>query len=386
MERDSRTIRRRLIAFSCVVVFVFSLFMIDLFRIQVVHAEDYASQRVALKSTDTTIEAARGEILDSNGTPLVTNRQVNSIIFNGSYFPSVKEQEQRNKIIIALIKLVEGYGYQWNNSIPMYFDQNGQIQFKADSESDIAYLKSKNVLYLNEYATAQNCLDELKKVFMLEEYSDADALKIGSVCYSLKKSAFSVSNPYTFADDVSVELASAIKENSTYYTGVEISVKTERQYLDGTIAPHIIGVTGPLNEQEYTQKKEQYDEAVKDVNLTTEEKNLLGLRAYSMDDTIGKFGIENAMESYLRGTNGIETTVTDSDKNKTTEVTTQPVQGDTVILTIDADFQKSVQNSLESFVEKYRDKSSIPAVGLLMRLPRPFARAVKRFSVVPCST
>lgn len=363
MDNNTKTVHKRLIVFTVVILFVFSLFMVDLFRIQIVHAEDYSTQRVALSATDTTIVAARGEILDCNGTPLVTNKQVNSIVFNGSYFPSVKEQKQRNEIIISLINLVEKYGTQWNDNIPLYIDAGGNIQFKADSESDIALLKSKSILYLNDYATAQNCFDELKTKFELQDYSDADALKIASVCYSLKKEVFSVTNPYTFANDVSVELASAIKENSSFYAGVEISVTTSREYLDGTIAPHIIGVTGPLNSEEYESLSQKYKDESANESLTTEQKTKLKLRAYSMDDSIGKFGIESAMESYLRGTNGIETTVKDSDGNNTTDITTEPVQGDTVILTIDSNFQKSVQDSLANFVAKYKDKVSIPAVG-----------------------
>ena len=363
MNDKTKSTKFRTVAFTVAVLFVFSLFIADLFRIQIANADEATVERVALKQTDTTIKAARGEILDCNGKPLVTNKQVNSVIFNGSYFPRTDEQEQRNEIIVSLIHLLESYGTEWNNDIPLYFDQNGNVQFMADRDADIKYLKSKNVLYLNEYATAQNCFDELKTKFKLEQYSDADALKIASVCYSLKKNAFTTSNPYTFADNVSVELASKIKENSGFYAGVEIQVTTEREYLNGTLAPHIIGTIGPLNAEEYNKRTEEYNTAVKNENLTTEEKKNLKLRAYAMDDTIGKFGLESAMEQYLRGTNGVESTITDSSGSKTTEITTEPVQGDTVILTIDSDLQLAVQEALANFIAQYKDKASLPAVG-----------------------
>lgn len=363
MNDKTKSTKFRTVAFTVAVLFVFSLFIADLFRIQIANADEATVERVALKQTDTTIKAARGEILDCNGKPLVTNKQINSVVFNGSYFPRTDEQEQRNEIIISLIHLLESYGTEWNNDIPLYFDQNGNVQFMADRDADIKYLKSKNVLYLNEYATAQNCFDELKTKFKLEQYSDFDALKVASVCYSLKKNAFATSNPYTFADNVSVELASKIKENSGFYAGVEIQVTTEREYLNGTLAPHIIGTIGPLNAEEYNKRTEEYNTAVKNENLTTEEKKNLKLRAYAMDDTIGKFGLESAMEQYLRGTNGVESTITDSSGSKTTEITTEPVQGDTVILTIDSDLQLAVQEALANFIAQYKDKASLPAVG-----------------------
>lgn len=350
-------------AFKVAVIILFFIFAADLFSIQLIHGDDYKNQRVAFSHSDTTIFASRGEFLDCNGKKLVTNKQVNSVVFNGSYFPRTDEQEQRNEIIGSLIKLFEKYEVEWNDWLPLEIGENGKVAFKADSEADIALLKSKGILYLNDYATAQNCLDEIKTKFCLEKYSDAEALKIGSVCCSLKRTVFSTTNPYTFAQDVPIELASAIKENSSFYVGVEISVKTARQYLDGTIAPHIIGVTGALNAEEYEKKRQEYIEASSDEKLDTRQQTLLSLRAYAMDDIIGKFGLEGAMENYLRGTNGIERTITDSAGNKSTEVVVAPVQGDTVVLTMNADLQLETQKALKSFVEGHRDNSAIPAVG-----------------------
>lgn len=115
-----------------------------------------------------------------------------------------------------------------------------------------------------------------------------------------------------------------MKENSAKFQGVDIEVVSRRSYTDGTIAPHIIGVVGALNESEYKEKKEAFETASADESLSAEDRRLLSLRAYAMDDTIGKFGIESAMEDYLRGTNGIMTTSTDSEGNKTSEITVAP--------------------------------------------------------------
>lgn len=362
------------------VVFFFAVFFADLFRIQVVHAEEYSTQKVALRPSETTVQAARGEILDCNGVPLVTNEQVNTIVLDASYFPSTKEQEKRNEILYALINLTEEASVQWNDTLPLVFDAAGNIQYKENAESDITFLKSREVLHLNSYATAQNCFDGLVEKFSLQAYSQTDARKIASVCYALKKIAFSTANPYTFADEVPNELAAKIKENSALFQGVDIRVTTRRSYTDGTIAPHILGVVGKLNAEEYNAKKTAYEEASADENLSAAEQQTLSLRAYAMDDTIGKFGIENAMEEYLRGTNGIMTTTTDAEGNKTSEITTAPVDGDAVILTIDSAFQKKVQDSLATFIQNYRDKESIPAVGSAVVID------VKTGGVLACAT
>lgn len=377
---EKKSFKMRTAAGFFAVVFFFALFFADLFRIQVVHAEDYSTQKVALRSSETTVKAARGEILDCNGVPLVTNEQVNSVVLDASYFPSTKEQTRRNEILYTLIRLCEAAGVEWNDNLPLVFDEYGNIQYKENADSDITFLKSRDVLHLNSYATAQNCFDSLVEKFSLQEYDAQDARKIASVCYSLKKISFSAANPFTFADDVPNELAAKLKENSAALAGVDIRVTTRRSYADGTVAPHILGVVGKLNAEEYTAKKSAYDEASADETLTPDQKQQLSLRAYAMDDTIGKFGIESAMEDYLRGTNGVMTTATDAEGNKETEITTAPVDGSAVILTIDSAFQKQVQDALAAFIQNYRDKESIPAVGSAVVLD------VHSSAVLACAT
>ena len=114
----------------------------------------------------------------------MTNEQVNSVVLDASYFPSAKAQEQRNEILCALIHLTEEADIAWNDNLPLVFDANGNIQYKENADSDIAFLKSRDVLHLNSYATAQNCFDSLVEKFSLQNYSKADARKIASVCYS----------------------------------------------------------------------------------------------------------------------------------------------------------------------------------------------------------
>ena len=146
---NKKQIRRRILIFTVSVLFIFSLFAVDLFRIQIVNAADYSTQRVALSETKSTIAASRGEILDCNGTPLVTNEQINSVVLNASYFPSTKEQDKRNEIILSLINLLESEGTAWNDNLPLVLNSDGSVSFKENADKDITYLKSKDVLYLN---------------------------------------------------------------------------------------------------------------------------------------------------------------------------------------------------------------------------------------------
>lgn len=325
---DAQKLKRRNIIIVGIVISVFALFSANLFRIQVVNADN--SENKVVNASTVNIEAARGEIYDRNGKVLVTNRQSNSVIFDSNYFPSQKEMEKRVEIIDSLIKLFEENSSEWLDTLPIKI-RNGKVVFEKDRDSDIAYLKSKDFLNLNEYATAENCLDALIERYGLEGYKKKQARKIASVCYGMKKGFFSSSNPYTFAEEVSNEIVAIIKENSSFYQGVELQIVSSRHYTDGSIAPHIIGTIGAIDADEYSELKEN---------------------GYGMNDIIGKTGIEKKFESYLKGVDGKKTVTVDSEGNKETVYTETPVQGNAVILTIDYDVQKTAQEKLDWLVNE----------------------------------
>ena len=87
----------RTTAFVCVILFVFSFFATDLFRIQVLMRDEYSTKNFFLSSANTKIEALRGEILDSNGKALVYNTSSNSVFIDASYFPKASKKKERKK-------------------------------------------------------------------------------------------------------------------------------------------------------------------------------------------------------------------------------------------------------------------------------------------------
>ncbi len=317
---------------------IFTVFVLRFGYIQIINAKTYADAGKNISSRTVTVEAARGEILDRNGFPIVTNRQGNSVVFDAAAFPSREDQKERNRIIFKLITYFREFKEDWNDNLPLVFDSLGNIVYKEDCEDEIELMKSRDMLNLNSYATAQNCLDSLIDKYELEEYSLRDARDIASVCYEMLSKSFSISNPFTFADDVSNKLVSVVKENSADMPGIEIEITTYREYTDGTVAPHIVGMTGAISAEEYEKNK----------------------NSYSMTDIIGKNGIELAMEKYLKGKNGIKTYYQDADGKTRTENTLDPVQGNSVILTIDFNLQKITQKAIKECLDTMK-KSPVSA-------------------------
>ncbi|MBQ4644643.1 MAG: hypothetical protein IJB72_02675 [Clostridia bacterium] len=377
--KGAYSFKMRATAFVVAVLFVISLFIADLFRIQVIDAQEYASQNIYYSSANTQIEAIRGQIIDTNGKPLVYSLQSNTIYVDGSYFPKASKKQERNEIMLSLLRLLK------ENEVEYNFDdfitiENGEIKYTENIATVRKKLFAKDYLNLNMYATAKNCFDALCDYYELNELSQEDAIMLATVYVAMTRADFSKNNPYTLAENVPTELVSLIKEQSRFYTGIEVRIDTNREYYDGEIAPHIIGYYDYINAEEYTAKTEEYKEALNDENLTEEEKELLKLRSYGMTDKLGKFGIESAYEDELRGTNGILTTVTNGDGSKTTSVTKAPVNGNNVILTIDGDFQKQVQEILSSKINLTKEQGKIDTAGSIVVMD------VHDFSVLACAS
>ena len=327
---SARSPKRRNTTVIAIVLCVFSLFLLKLFDLQILSADE--AEKAPIAQVTVEVNPIRGEILDRNGYPLVTNKQENKIIFTYSSFPT--DYSERNKIIFELIKMFDKSKAEWKDELPIEII-NGKLAFKKDMENSVSYLKSEAFLDLMHYATVENCFDALVDKYELEEYSLADARDIASVYYSLVKDGFNTGRNYIFASDVSNELASAIMEKGYLFPGVELQIDSEREYPDGTLAAHVLGIVGPISEEEYEQGKDQ---------------------GYSLNDKVGKSGIEAAYESELRGQKGEKVITIDSSGTKTEKYTKEPVQGNTLVLTLDKDIQKVAQDALAKKIQEIQSE------------------------------
>lgn len=332
--------KKRMLISVVAITLVFMLFMNNLFQVQIVEAmqtQDSVSSVVTQEIT-----AERGEILDRNGVKLVVNEQVNTIVFEYLEFPT--STTERNAIIYALIQLFEQYDYEYNDNLPIIYD-DGNLAFDEDRSSEVTYLKSSAFLDLNYYATVDNCFDALVSMYSLESYSEEDARKIASVYYSMMKDGFNSYSDYEFASDVSAEMVSIIKEQQESFTGVDVKVVSEREYVYTELAPHILGTIGPITRDEYSSLSDE---------------------GYALNDYIGKSGIEYAYEDELRGESGELTITVDSEGNITEEITQDPVAGNTIVLTLDMGLQLVAQESLEEVAEEIQEDLDFDVSGAVV--------------------
>ena len=364
MEKEHRSGRLRTVGIALFVTAVLVVYVFRLFQIQIVDGPTYAQNNISSTQTELPLAATRGEILDRNLKPIVVNTTSYAVIFDYTYFPRNTSDEAlaaRNREIAALQQLLREAGETWNDTMPI----TATAPFAFEEGRDRAVTSLKSYLGLADYATVDNCLAALTEKYGLEAYAPEQRRAIAGVHYEMYLREFSSRTPYTFASSVSRETSYAISENSRFFVGVEVQLNPVREYLSGTTAAHLIGSVGLLSEQEYAEYKD---------------------KGYSYNDTIGKSGIEQAMEAMLRGTAGKRTIFKDMSGNVLDEQIVSPVPGDTVVLTLDLALQKASENALQTIGLKMRAEGDPYGDGKDIQSGAVVVLDVKDNSVLTCAS
>ncbi len=282
--------------------------------------KEFADKNDGAASVLTTVlKAPRGEILDCYGRQIAINRDGYNIVFNKAYV-----KENLNNVILKLVNLLEENGVEYADELPI--SKTEPYTYIEDGDKD----KLLKKLELAHYATPQNCIAEMTEKYDLKNYSDSDKRKILGIRYSMDINDFSVSYPFTLAEDIPSELMLKISESAFLLSGVTVDVVPVRQYLDTSLAVNLIGTVGPIFKEDWEEYRE---------------------KGYSYNDKVGKSGIEAWGEEYLRGTDGEMTYRLDAEgKIISKEVTVEPIAGKTVMLTLDKNMQRVAQDSLAETV------------------------------------
>ena len=309
------------------------LFLAVLYDAQVLHGSENRARSISSNATSEVVPASRGIITDRNGKVLVSNRLAYTLVFDRSGFT---DDAALNDAILRLIRLCQETGTGWNDTLPI--GQTGSfVRYTNDrSESFSKYLEDNK---LTVTAAGRQLIAELRELYHVDEsLSEKDARLVVGVRYELHSR-----DSYTFAEDVSSEVLSLITDGR--YEGVSIHTASARVY-NTTLAAHILGTIGPIWQEEWS---------------SNEKTGYVGYadKGYSMNDLVGKDGVEKAFEEYLRGTDGRRLITTDEDGKLTGELyTREPQPGGTVALTLDIDLQADVERALAETITGMIDEDS----------------------------
>ena len=207
-------------------ILVILLYTARIYSIQIVNSSKYSSAAQGSTAVRTAVlKAPRGEILDSYGRQIAANRDGYNIVFNKAYVG-----DNLNDIILSLVNLLDNAAVEHIDKLPMEY--SSPYTFK-EGESTAKLIKT---LELADYATADNCFTRLVERYELENYSTDEQRKIMGVRYSMEIADFSISYPFTFAEDIPTELMCKISESNFMLNGVSV----ELYRLDTILIHHLL--------------------------------------------------------------------------------------------------------------------------------------------------
>lgn len=273
--------RLRAAFFFVIILATMGLCAVDLMKIQVVDGAEYLEKAKTTRQASQIITSPRGEIVDVNGNEIVSNKTGFNVVIEKAFFPS--DNAGMNRVILGIAKILKEDGVAWIDTLPI--TQSRPYSYLEARDSDTIKLR-KNI-GLQHYATAEDCLIEMYKRYGIDEsLSEEEKRTIAGIRYEMFIRSFSLSNRYTFAEDIPMDTVVRLKEAAYTLDGMDIIEEAIRVYEAGDVAPHLIGTIGAINADEYEENRSN---------------------GYALNDVIGKAGIEKAMESELRGTKGTRT-------------------------------------------------------------------------------
>lgn len=321
--------RLRTAFLAILVVIAVALGCVRLMSIQIVNGDAYLQESEYTSVYTQPIKATRGQIVDADGKKIIENKVGFNVIIDAARFPN--DNKEGNDVILGAVNVLKENKLSWNDTLPI--SKSAPYEFNKNSDKSAENLKS--LIGVNVYATAENCVDKIIDDYEISDkyYTPEEQRIIAGVRYEMKYRDFSLSNTFTLSEDVPIEVVTELKELSVKLKGVDVSEEAVREIAQGDVLPHEIGMVGPIYAEEYEELKE---------------------KGYAMNDSVGKDGIEKALESELRGKDGEKTiTVTDG-QVVSADVTNEPQGGHTVKLTVKSDYQKDVQQILENFTAYLR--------------------------------
>lgn len=339
----------RLFVLAAVIILLFAILAERVFSLQIVNGSDYQNNFIMLIKKPLSIDASRGNIYDCNGNLLAYNQLAYSVVIsdNGNYATTKQHNKELNKELAEVINVIKENGGTIYNDFPIILNDDGTYSYNFTSDtsrkrflSDVFgkqydKLEYNRTLEFDEAnATAENIISYLTsnqtECFDVSKKYDAQTTyDIVVMRYAIRQNRFTKYKTTTIAKDVNDAIVAYVNEHSDTLTGITIEEDTIRKYNYAEYISSLVGYTGKISTDEYNELSKDDD-------------------SYTQNDMVGKSGLEQYYESYLRGQNG-EEQIYVNNVGKITDVISRddPVAGDDLYLSIDINLQEATYKLLE---------------------------------------
>lgn len=327
-------------------IFIFIL-AAKLFNLQLVQGKDFQEQYVQKTEKRVLLPASRGNIYDRNGNLLAYNELAYSItIMETGYYNS----NGLNLMVHRLVKLLEKHEENIIPTIPVIINDSGEYEFtfataiaKKRFLRDFYGLKSIDELDKNSKTksdiTAQDLIELANRRYKIKDTTDEagnllqisqeENLDMINIRYAISGSRYHRYTPTKIVKSISEDTKTDILENTGSLIGVEIAPETNRVYNDSIYFSSVVGYIGKVQGDKLEDLKQKDPE-------------------FEDDDNVGIIGVEQSMESELRGTKGKKTMIVDYLGHiMVISSETPAVSGHNVYLTIDRELQIGTYHLVE---------------------------------------
>lgn len=308
-----------------VLVYVMGAILLGrLFFLQIIKGKEYRETSNTRLTRESTIEAARGSILDRNGKTLATTKTGYSI----ELYKTKIDNQTLNDTILKMVKVLEQNDDTYVNNFPITSD------YKYTMTSDEEMAKWKEQYKISEKASAKDCVYRFRDKYEISNTDMKDVLKIIAIRYEISTKGYSSTKSIKIAENISKTSAIQFNEQNADFPGINVTTQSIRNYTSGSLASHIIGYIGKIQESELERKLDE---------------------GYESNDYLGRTGVEYTLEKYLRGKNGVKQLDMSVDGTIEDEyIETEAVAGDDVTLTIDSELQGKTEEIISDAVASLR--------------------------------
>ena len=345
-QKQIKSIRGRFKVIYILLALFAAVILAQLLNLQVSNGQQYIESAQSSSSKTRTLTGNRGNIYDAKGVVLAYDETSYNITFYRE--PGSNNKEMRtlySQGILKAINIIEGEGGKVIDDFSVNKDAIGTWYLDFSTENQSVFDQREEQWRKNFYITdtekypVEVLFDTLCSWYCVPEESDYETKhKIMSVWQEMQMNSF-LGNPIKIAENVDFVTVAKISAQSHELYGIEVEESTKRVYPLDYVAAHIVGYTGKMQSEETIK---EYKE-----------------KGYSSDDYIGITGVEKTMEDQLSPNliirHGAQTVETDA-YGRATQVLEYkaPTDGNSVMLTIDLEFQQVVEQALENNIEETR--------------------------------
>ena len=348
-ELFNKILEARTVILGLICAVMFAVLISHLYSLQIIHGDEYQNDYITMTEKTTTTPATRGRIFDRNGNLLAYNELCNDVIIqdNGDYTTS----NEKNLMILKLVKILNKYDETVKGEFKVRLNERGKYEYTTSNKNaqkgflrDVYGLKNTSELDDEEGKypsdiSAENLVEREFEAFKINELVDADEnpvsltplekLQVINIRYTMSLTSYRRYESTTIASSVSEKTKIAVLEEAADLKGVDVIESTKRIYNDPIYFSSIIGYTGKVQEDQLETLKATDD-------------------AYTLNDTVGRIGIEQYFEYELHGHKGEKQIYVDNVGRILKVISeTEPVAGQDVYLTIDRDLQIGIYHLVE---------------------------------------